>query len=153
MEMGKGWSRHLDRVNQGQVRPVCSLFISSGKLIVRNGSSLSLLTGLVQVHYIVGPAVSVLAFRALLHSANLLKVLHLNTASMSFPVFLLKLPPPSKTNKHWSSSWVHNGGVMQCENKAMKTLFGLPANRMQMMEVIGHQSLDVTFDLYCQIPA
>lgn len=52
---------------------------------------------------------SFLASQALLHSANLLEVLQLTNASVSFsipmlPVFLWKLPRPSKTNKHWSSS-------------------------------------------------
>lgn len=81
----------------------------------------------------VSMAGSFLASQALLHSANLLEVLHLTNASMSFsipllPVFLWKPPRPSKTNKHWSSSRGGRAGVTQCEDEAVKTFSRLTAN-------------------------
>lgn len=108
-DKGCGWC--VDR-SRPSARTSCHLYLHeqpSGKLLVRDHSSLSPLTGLVQVSSKVGTAGSFPASRALLHSANLLKVLHLTTAFMSFPVFILELPPPSKKNKHWSSFRVDMG--------------------------------------------
>lgn len=82
---------------------------SSSRTVSFNRSCTCKLQSRDRVDIISHVAGSFQASQALLHSANLLEVLHLTNASMSFsipllPVFLWKLPRPSKTNKHWSSS-------------------------------------------------